>query len=59
MLEIREWWPGSTKVKGDGLDAVAGALSQQHVQMERIYGGGHHSWMPGAKTHKAKTDFDV
>ncbi len=59
MVEMREWRPGSNRGHDDGLDAVAGALSQQPARIKRLYGSGSHSWMRGGTTHKAKTDFEV
>ena len=59
MTEMREWRPGRNKTPDDGLDAVAGALSQQPVRMKRLYGQGQHSWMRGSSTHQANTDFNV
>jgi hypothetical protein len=64
LTEMREWRPERGRGRGhdDGLDAVAGALSQHPVRLRKIYGSGPpQSWMGGAnngKTHKAKTDFD-
>ena len=59
MIEMREWRPSSSRGHDDGLDAVAGALSQQSVRIEHIYGSGSHNWMKGSATHKAKTNFDI
>jgi len=58
-VEMQEWKPGRAGGHDDGLDAVAGALSQQPMRLKRLYGGGGHSWMRGADTQKAKTDFEV
>jgi hypothetical protein len=58
VMEMQEWRPGSN-MKDDGLDAVAGALSQQPVRLKRLYGAGGHVWMRGRETQKAKTDFEI
>lgn len=59
VAEMQEWRPGANKGHDDGLDAVAGALSLQPVRLPKIYGAGGYSWMNGAKTRKAKTEFEV
>ncbi len=63
MVEMREWRPksaqGRSRSSDDGLDAVAGALSQQPARIERLYSSGGHSWMGNAKAHKANTDFKI
>lgn len=58
IAEMQEWAPGG-KGRDDGLDAVAGALSQEPVRIERAYRKGQHDWMRGVKAHKAGTDFRV
>lgn len=61
LMEMREWRPNtrSGASHDDGLDAVAGALSLQPDRLERLHGKGGHSWMKGAGTHSAKSDFEV
>lgn len=59
LMEMREWRPGSNRGHDDGLDAAAGAISQQPVRLKRHYGKGSFGWMRGKDTHKAKTDFEV
>ncbi len=61
LMEMREWRPDtrSGASHDDGLDAVAGALSLQPDRLERLHGRGGYSWMHGAGTHSAKSDFDV
>jgi len=59
MTEMREWHPGGSRGHDDGLDAVAGALAQKPLLLERIYGKGSHSWMRSGRPGKAKTDFEV
>lgn len=58
LTEMREWKPGKSGGHDDGLDAVAGALAMAPMILnsERIPGG--HTWH-GAKTHTAKTEFEV
>jgi hypothetical protein len=59
ITEMQEWRPGRKRGHDDGLDAVAGTLSQQPVRIKRIYGKGQHTWMQGAPVYKAKTEFDT
>ncbi len=59
MAEMQEWRPGAKGGRDDGLDAVAGALSQEPVRLKRYYAGNRQSWQGGGKIHQAKTDFDI
>ncbi len=59
MTEMNEWRPGRTKGLYDGLDAVAGALSQQPVRLHRLYGDTRQPWMRRTQTHKAKSEFEA
>lgn len=60
MMEMREWRPGAKRARDDGLDAVAGAISQEPDRLDRIYGGGgSQRWIKGANSHTAKSDWDV
>jgi hypothetical protein len=59
VTEMQEWRPGSNKGHDDGLDAVAGALAQEPIRLQRIYGKGSHSWTGRNNQHTAKTDFKV
>lgn len=60
ISEVQEWKPGKKSGRDDGLDAVAGALSQEPVRLKRYYKSGRQLWKDGAgKGHKAQTDFDV
>lgn len=59
MSEMREWRPGISRGHDDGLDAVAGALSQHPVRIKRLYSGGNHRWQRGQKSHTADSDFEV
>lgn len=60
FMEMREWRPGAARGSDDGLDAAAGAISQQPVRIARLYGKGGFGWAKGAgAAHKAKTDFRV
>lgn len=60
IMEMREWRPGKSKGRDDGLDAVAGAISMSPDRLEykrsqrRTY-----SWMSGSGSHKANSDFKV
>ena len=58
MMEMQEWRPGG-KTYDDGIDAVAGALSQQPVRLKRLYGSSGQNWMKNTQNHKAKTDFKI
>lgn len=58
LAEMREWKPTSTNARDDGLDAVAGALSQEPI---RIGGGSgrnvilkRHNWQGSNHPFKAK-----
>ncbi len=59
FMEMREWQPTSNKGHDDGLDALAGALSQHPDRLERAYGQGKHRWMRGTKPQTAQSDFKV
>lgn len=59
LMEMREWRPGTKGCKDDGLDAVAGALSQQPDRLERVYGRGQFNWAKHKNNHRGKSDFDV
>jgi hypothetical protein len=59
MMEMQEWRPGLSRGHDDGLDAVAGALAQQPVRIERLYGSGAQEWMRGIKDQAAKTEFTI
>ena len=58
LTEMREWRPGKSGGRDDGLDAAAGAMSMQPrlLNAERLSGGP--TWH-GGKTHTAKTNFEV
>jgi hypothetical protein len=56
LSEMREWRPSTTKGRDDGLDAVAGALSQEPIRISSgQYRSRKRSWHPNAKIFKAKT----
>lgn len=60
MTEMQEWQPSRSKGHDDGLDAVAGALAQQPLRIQRLYGKGAQAWMKNSgATHKARTDFKI
>lgn len=60
LHEMRDWKPGG-RSRDDGLDAVAGALSQQPVRVgsRPARGRSYASWQNGGAAHNAKTDFNV
>lgn len=58
LNEMREWRPTSTKGHDDGLDAVAGALSQEPIRIAVRHNNGisqRHNWQGGGSTYQAKT----
>jgi hypothetical protein len=56
LNEMREWRPTAKNGRDDGLDAVAGALSQEHVRIALgKQKGTRKNWSPTAKIFKAKT----
>ena len=59
VMEMREWQPGKSRGRDDGLDAVAGALSLHPDRLKRHYGRGAYSWMKGTKPHVAESEFRV
>ena len=59
ISEVQEWRPGRKCGRDDGLDAVAGALSQEPVRLKHYYSGARQSWQGGGGVHEAKTDFEV
>jgi hypothetical protein len=57
--EMREWVPGG-KCRDDGLDAVAGALSQQPVRVgTRVPSVSRGMAWQGSVQHIAKNNFNV
>lgn len=60
LTEMQEWRLQKSGGHDDGLDAVAGALSQQAIRIKRGQGhAGRQSWMHGQTKFSAKTDFEV
>ncbi len=59
VMEMREWRPNIRSGHDDGLDAVAGAISQQPDRLNRLYSRGAQRWMKNARPHKANSDFNV
>lgn len=58
LTEMMEWQPKGHG-KDDGLDAVAGALSQEPVRLRYSYNTGRAKWQGGANTFHADSNFDV
>lgn len=57
--EMAEWVPGGRNAD-DGLDAVAGALSQEPVRLVRLYAGGRgQGWMKTGQGRRAEMDFGI
>lgn len=61
MTEMQEWRPDKVWSQDDGLDAVAGALSQQAVRIKPYSQNfsGRCDWMSSGQNFQAKTDFEV
>lgn len=59
ISEVQEWRPGAKGVRDDGLDAVAGALSQEPVRLKRFHSSGRQNWQGSGTIHEANTDFEV
>ncbi|RDD60207.1 hypothetical protein DRB17_19280 [Ferruginivarius sediminum] len=59
LREMREWRPGATGVRDDGLDAVAGCLFTEPVRLPRQASSGRWNWRPGAGGISAPSDFEV
>jgi hypothetical protein len=56
LTEMREWNPSAKNGRDDGVDAVAGALSQEPIIMAMgMVKGRRQNWQPPAKIFKAKT----
>lgn len=56
MTEIREWRPIHLNGRDDGLDAVAGALSQEPIRIAMgAHRGSRKNWQPNATIYTAKT----
>jgi len=56
ISEMREWRPMSRNGRDDGLDAVAGALSQEPIRIAQgINKASRKNWSPTAQIYKAKT----
>lgn len=56
ISEMREWRPMSSNGRDDGLDAVAGALSQEPIRIAQgINKASRKNWSPTAQIYKAKT----
>jgi len=54
--EMREWRPSAKNGRDDGLDAVAGALSQEPIRIASgKQKGVRKNWSPNATIFKAKT----
>nr|WP_207140365.1 phage terminase large subunit [Rhodovibrio salinarum] len=59
VQEMRDWRPGLTHARDDGLDAVAGCLASEPVRLPRLPSAGRHTWRPGMAGVHAPADFDV
>jgi hypothetical protein len=59
LREMMEWAPQTRNNKDDGLDAVAGALSQEPVRLKRVYTSASRKWSAQSDAYTASTNFDV
>lgn len=60
IREMREWRPGTSGLRDDGLDAVAGCLESEPVRLPlRAPAPAGKPWRPGAEGVRAPSDFDV
>ena len=59
IREMREWRPGTSGLKDDGLDAVAGCLASEPVRLPRSASAGRANWRPGSGGMRAVTEFEV
>lgn len=58
LTEMMDWREVGNNKKDDGLDAVAGALSQEPVRIKNIYPTQMAKFFPSVRRQKAKTDFN-
>lgn len=59
ITEMREWRPGRSGGRDDGLDAVAGALAIEPLRLRIETFAGRQDWTGAGEVHTARTDFDV
>ncbi|NCC21912.1 MAG: hypothetical protein EOM26_05540 [Alphaproteobacteria bacterium] len=59
LTEMREWRPGASRGRDDGLDAVAGALSLEPVRLRAQGPASLPEWRAGDKQRQAKTQLEV
>ncbi len=60
MTEMREWKPGRSQSRDDGLDAMAGAILSEPVRItSSSLISMKANWTAGSQTHKAHTEFEV
>jgi hypothetical protein len=59
VQEMRDWRPGLSHARDDGLDAVAGCLASEPVRLPRLPTAGRRTWRPGAVGVRAPSEFDV
>mgnify|MGYP007122147874 CR=1 FL=1 len=60
LTHMKEWKPHRAGNRDDALDALAGAIAQTPIRLG--VGGaihGRHTWMQGAETQKANTEFEI
>lgn len=58
IIEMREWRPGKTQGRDDGLDAMAGCLLAEPVRLVQPPRPSREDWRPGHATNQADTQFD-
>ncbi len=58
ILEMREWRPGISATRDDGLDAVAGCLLAEPVRLTQAARPQHRDWRHGNDNLNARAEFD-
>jgi|GEM_PF-2261903 len=58
ILEMREWRPGSSTTRDDGLDAVAGCLLAEPVRLTQSTRPQRQDWRQGSDSLTVPADFD-
>ncbi|PZO88355.1 MAG: hypothetical protein DI626_01965 [Micavibrio aeruginosavorus] len=59
IREMTEWKPKGGAQRDDGLDAVAGAILNEPIRVQRPSASAPRIWYAGGETHAADTQFDV
>ncbi len=59
IREMTEWKPKGGAQRDDGLDAVAGAILNEPIRVQRPSTAAQRVWYAGGETHAAETHFEV